>query len=424
MRAPGRIALVLGGLLLASAPGSLRAEVAVHGFVEGAYGLRTAESPVHEDSQDYTLEETRAQVRLTASGDAGEAFVRLDVLGDRIAGGGTDLELREGFFRFTTLNDHLDVKIGRQALTWGTGDLVFINDLFPKDWESFFAGRDDQYLIAPSDAIRLAVFGLPFDIDVVLTPRFTPDRLPEPGGERFSLEIPPGIGATEEPAEVFENGEVAVRISRYVGDFTASLYGYRGFFKTPEGLRAAQTFVGSVQIPYHPKLSVFGASLRGAAAGGVVWLEGGFYDSREDRDGNQAAVRNQSTQILVGWERQLFSDFNITLQYFGEFLSDATTFVGIPEDPPPPPPDEQKTHLLTLRAEKLLHYQTIRLSFFTFYDPEHEDAYLRPLGSYKLSDEVEVVVGANVFFDGDAEPSTFGRFDRDDNVYARLRYSF
>ena len=45
-----------------------------------------------------------------------------------------------------------DVSIGRQVITWGTGDLVFLNDLFPKDFVSFFAGRDDDYLKAPGDA--------------------------------------------------------------------------------------------------------------------------------------------------------------------------------------------------------------------------------------------------------------------------------
>ena len=36
-----------------------------------------------------------------------------------------------------------DLKIGQQVLTWGTGDYVFLNDLFPKDYQSFFSGRDD-----------------------------------------------------------------------------------------------------------------------------------------------------------------------------------------------------------------------------------------------------------------------------------------
>jgi hypothetical protein len=42
-------------------------------------------------------------------------------------------------------------------LDWA--DLIFINDLFPKDWESFFIGRDTEYLKAPSDAAKISLFG-------------------------------------------------------------------------------------------------------------------------------------------------------------------------------------------------------------------------------------------------------------------------
>ena len=45
-----------------------------------------------------------------------------------------------------------DIKVGKQVLTWGTGDYLFLNDLFPKDYQSFFAGREDEYLKAPSNA--------------------------------------------------------------------------------------------------------------------------------------------------------------------------------------------------------------------------------------------------------------------------------
>ncbi len=48
----------------------------------------------------------------------------------------------------------VNLKIGRQVFTWGTGDYLFINDLFPKDYESFYIGRDDEYLKRPSEAVK------------------------------------------------------------------------------------------------------------------------------------------------------------------------------------------------------------------------------------------------------------------------------
>ncbi len=423
MLSKGRgLALLLFALAL---PHAGSADVDWHGFVEGAYGVRVSEIPTQGShgalaEKDYTLEETRVQLTASAFGDVGRAFARLDVLHDGVADEQTEILLREGYLQFTTLWEKVDVKAGRQALTWGTGDLIFINDLFPKDWVSFFAGREDQYLKAPADAIRLGVFGLPMNMDLVVTPRFTPDVLPQPGG-RLAFYIPANVtGAAIEPTREIENGEIALRLSRYVGNFTAALYGYRGFFKTPLGAMPLLPFGGTDIQPYHPKLAVYGASLRGSAVGGILWIEGGYYDSREDRDGDSPFVPNSSLRYLAGYERQLLTDFNVGLQYYGEEMMKYEQYessVGAANA------DDEFYHLLTLRAEKMLHYQLVRLSLFTFYSPTDEDTHLRALASYKLTDDVSVAVGANIFA-GDDETTQFGQFDRNDNVFARLRYSF
>ncbi|MBL7221906.1 MAG: hypothetical protein ISS69_17490 [Phycisphaerae bacterium] len=70
----------------------------------------------------------------------------------------------------------MDVKVGRQILTWGTGDLLFVNDLFPKDWRAFFIGRDLEYLKAPADAMKVSLFGDIANLDLVYMPRFNPSR--------------------------------------------------------------------------------------------------------------------------------------------------------------------------------------------------------------------------------------------------------
>jgi hypothetical protein len=369
--------------------------------VEAAYGVRIADSPVHE-SGSYTLEDVRAQLQASAYGDAGDAFVRVDFLRDPIDDDDAVVDLREAFARFGTAGGHLEVKAGRQILTWGTGDLLFVNDLFPKDWESFFVGRDDQYLKAPSDAIRLGIFGLPFDADFVVTPRFTEDRLPAPGG-RFSLPLPPeGAPGPEQPVATLENAEIAARLSRWISDFTVELYYYHGFYKTPVGRRAEDG------APFHPELDVFGASGRGGVLGGIGWAEWGWYHSAEPTPGADI-VPGSSHQYLAGWERQIITDLNATVQYWGESAPDA-------------PPGEDVQHLVTARIEKLLHYQTVRLSFFAYHDPADGDSYARVLGSYDVADDVKVTLGANIF--RGRSTTRFGAFDSDDNVYLRLRGSF
>jgi hypothetical protein len=258
-------------------------------------------------------------------------------------------------------------------------------------------------------------------VDLVLTPRFTPDRLPTQGG-RLAYFLPPGFVAdADEPTRTLGNGEVAVRLSRYVGNFTAALYGYRGFYKTPLGAQP----LGAAMPPtayqaFHPELAVYGASLRGPAPGGILWLEGGWYDSLDDADGNDPFLPNSSLRYLAGYETQLLSDFNVSGQYYGEKMLQYDEYVASVGGPGAA---DELRHLFTLRAEKLLHYQLLRLSLFTFYSPTDEDAHVRALAGYKVTDNLEVVLGAN-FFTGEDASTQFGQFDENDNVYTRLRYSF
>lgn len=126
-------------------PASAALPFRLRGFWEVRGGSRLNDVP-HQ--RDLSIAETRLQ--LEAEKYLQGATVRLtgDVLYDDLADDrAVDLESGEGAFdlREASLvfspSADTDVKLGRQILTWGTGDLVFINDLFPKDWVSFLSAR-------------------------------------------------------------------------------------------------------------------------------------------------------------------------------------------------------------------------------------------------------------------------------------------
>jgi len=126
------------------------------GFLESRIGVRL-QNDAHE--KDMTLGELRLQVGIEKEFDSLTFNLVSDFIYDPVLNEHSiDLETGQGFADIREANavfsplEFMDVKVGRQVLTWGTGDLVFINDLFPKDWNSFFIGRDDEYLKAPSDA--------------------------------------------------------------------------------------------------------------------------------------------------------------------------------------------------------------------------------------------------------------------------------
>jgi len=76
-----------------------------------------------------------------------------------------------------------------------------------------------------------------------------------------------------------------------------------------------------------------------------------------------------------------------------------------------------------MRLTKLLLKQNLRVGIFGYFSPSDQDAYLRPNVHYKISDELAVEAGANVFL-GEYGHTFFGQFHDNTNIYTALRYNF
>lgn len=399
------------------------------GFWEVRGGVRTQRDR-HEHQA--SIGETRLQLEYEQLyWQAVNVKVVADLVYDQIAdrhgvnleSGAGFLDLREACFTFSPA-DFVDIRIGRQILTWGTGDLLFLNDAFPKDWQSFFAGRDVEYLKAPSDAIKLSLFSDLANWDIVYTPRFDPDRYisgqrlsyysPFVGGRAgYNLEQHPNV-----PNEWFRDSEWATRVWKNVNGYELAAYGYWGYWKSPTSIE-----LPSLQAGF-PRLSIYGGSVRGAVGRGVGNLEFAYYDSREDRAGNNRLVNNSELRFLAGYSRQLpeiAEDLTVGGQYYLEWMMDYDAYRDTLL--PIMPARDELRHVVTLRVTKLFLNQNLELSLFAYYSPSDSDAYLRPHVAYKLDDHWRVELGGNVFFG--AQPYTFfNQFADNTNVYAALRYSF
>ena len=389
----------------------------LHGYWETRVGTRTRNDP--EQPGDLSIGETRLQLEATKRWGETALDMTADVYADAVDQEG-HFDLRQFRFTFSPL-DEVDVRIGRQVLTWGTGDLLFINDLFPKDWQSYFLGRDQEYLKAPSDAIKVGWYPGPINLEVVYTPRFDRDRFIR--GSRVTyyspLFGPSGRDAqvqSSPPNDWFEDDEIALRMYRRVGRFEMALYAYQGYWKSPGG----QTFVPFEAT--HPRLNVYGASARGAVGKGLLNVELGYYDSRDDRDGADFGVNNSEFRFLIGYERELAKEFTGGVQYYLEHMMDHDAYANSPLFFFLPERDEDR-HVFTVRLTKLLMAQNLNLSFFMYYSPSDRDAFLRPKATYKVNDRWTVETGGNVFL-GKDDHTFFGQFEETTNVYASARFSF
>mgnify|MGYP003573567487 CR=1 FL=1 len=153
------------------------------GFVEGLWGAGLDDN--NPTTRDYPVAETRLQLRLESYGDNAEVFGKLDFVQDGFDSANYEVDLRETYIKFRISSANMDFKIGRQILTWGTGDLIFINDVFAKDYQSFLIGRQDQYLKAPQTAVRLEWYNGLGSFTIVGIPDFEPNITPT--GNRLSF---------------------------------------------------------------------------------------------------------------------------------------------------------------------------------------------------------------------------------------------
>jgi len=403
------------------APNKRKFPVRIHGFLLGNYTARTADAhPPGEEGGRFLWADER--LRLEVSGDTAKGNLSFlfkgDVFHDAVANK-LDGVFREAYVDYS--HGPLELRLGRQIVTWGVGDLIFINDVFPKDWSAFFCGRPLEYLKVGVDAAKLHVATPAFNAELVVIPFFEPDNLPSP--KRFFFFDPFANVSSrllQEPATTAGNTELALRLYRRVFESDVSLYGYRGYWRQPS-FQPDRLPQPTQLRGFYPRLAAYGASAQRNVGAGLLSLEAGYYDSQDDRRGSDPAVPNSQFRLLAGYQRQFGSDFTIGAQYDVEVLKDYAAYKRTL--PPGFPLQDRARHLLTVRLTRFLKYQTWKLTFFSFYSPSDQDTLLIPEVWHAFTDQLSLTVGANVF--AGRNPTTFlGQFDRNDNLHVILRWEF
>jgi hypothetical protein len=396
----------------------------VNGFIDARGGIRIKNDPNQKDASIGELRlqlETEKDFRFFTVNIATDFLFDpvLDIYDVDLQKGEGVIDLRQANLVFSPLN-FMDVKIGRQILTWGTGDLAFINDLFAKDWNAFLIGRDDEYLKAPTDALKTSLFFNALNLDLVYVPKFGADRYID--GQRISFFDRGSNSFTgrknpvvvDRPNEWFKDDEFAARIYHSFGAAELAGYYYNGFWKSPAGL---DILSGNATFP---ELQAFGVSGRGSVVNGIGHVEAGYYKSNSGSADNPLS-RNSEFRFLIGYEREIANELTMSVQYNLEQKMDYTAYVN--SLPDGAIIDDENRHVTTLRLTKLLMNQDLKLSIFNFYSPSDEDGYLKLNVSYRISDFMKVEGGGNFFY-GNEEHTFFGQFENNSNVFAAFRYEF
>ena len=415
----GAVFFTFCGLVYASFP-------ELQGFLELDVGVKLSDDNTKKDS--INLLEQRLQLKSSyyfeGENYLSEKGASLNFKGDftidEYFDGKTDFDLREMNLSWTPF-DFMDVKAGRQVLTWGTGDYLFVNDMFPKDYRSFFIGRDNEYLKKPSDALKMSFYPSWGNVDFIVL-AFEPNTTAK--GDRLSFydSFQGGIAGINsdrnlsEPALRPSNNEYALRYYRSLGSNELAVYYFNGFDKNPTSY--LDEFARDL---FYRRLDVYGWSLRGPFAGGIGNIEFGYYTSRQDSDGDTRLVANSMIKFLSGYTKDLGNDWKVGFQHLYEQRLDYAHYLAnrLPADLL----FDESRHLLTQSVSKLFKNQTVRVSLFNFYSPTDNDGYVRPTVSYDVTDQWKVTLGGN-FPWGEDDMTEFGQMKKNKNVYLRARYSF
>jgi hypothetical protein len=382
------------------------------GFIEAAYGHFTQNNVTTKNTP---LKELRARLDMSYTHKLFDFTGKGDLLIDDVTAD-TLIQMRELNIKASPF-DFLDVKIGKQILTWGTADYLFINDLFPKNWQSFFSGREDAYLKASSNSIKTSWFINNTTLDVVWTPEFTEDTYLT--GERFSFY---SKQAQQQVAPQYLNVQQSndeqwfARLSTSRNSVEYALYGYKGRWTTPEG-------VSDTQQPYFPKMNAIGASLRTTLGNGLFNIEVASYNSIENSGGEQNphTTPNNQQRFLVGYETELMKNLTLNAQYYIEHTSDYTELLAraaIPEQVV-----SKNRQLITTRLRYSALQQKLTMTLFNFYSPSDNDGFLKTSVSYRKNDQWLYTMGANLFW-GKGDFSFFGQHQVNSNLWARVRFQY
>jgi hypothetical protein len=385
---------------------SLPFDINVHGFLLGVgAGRMTGERPPGGDA--FALGEERVRFDVTAEPHSGQprVVIKGDLLHDAIANR-LDDDLREAYL--TDSLGPVDMSLGRHVVTWGVGDLFFINDVFPKDWASFFSGLPMEYLKLGVDGMRMMYSSQEVNADFLAIPLVTTDNFPSP--TRF-LMFNPFSGLPNQrvskPETRLSDVELALRLYRNLMGSDVSLYLYDGFWKEPS-VRLDNLVSPTTATRFYPRLRVYGASMQRNLFDGVVSVETGYYDSAE---------QNSAWRLLAGYQREVWQDFTAELQFFGEFRDHSGPSRGSLVVAYPP-----TDQFISTRLTQLLDYQTWTLSLFAAYSPIHQDYFLQPYASYHVTDRLSVYLGASIF--GGPRPTFFGQFDGSDLAFLGVRIGY
>ncbi len=337
--------------------------------------------------------------------------------------GEIDLGIREMYIDF--FSDKFDIRIGKQQIIWGQADGVFITDIVsPKNLTEF--------LLWDFSEIRMGVTALKFNyyindansIELVGIPNFQPTILPASGSiwrPSTAFPVPATFDYSKQDIVLqVDNSEFFAKYSLSTSSIDLQLIaGYTWdddptmhIFKTidPNTMQLS----GLTIQPQHHRLGLTGGSFSVDIAGFILRGEGAYYFDKqfqtEDPSASGALAERNYINYVIGLDKTI-GDWKFSGQFIQKTILNYDDLIQ----------NDQFDNLATLMVNRTLFREKVRLELFSYFGLNNQDAFVRFRAFYFPQDAVGLELGTNLFF---GEEGTFGQYDKNDMIYARIKYSF
>lgn len=394
------------------------------GYAEIQIGgmLRSATSAAMDTELDLLRADQTARITIEGWTDMAEFSISPDFAVQ--PDGTVDLAMHEAWIDL--FFDSVDVRIGKQAVVWGTAEGAFITDIVsPRDLSDFILPDFDEIRIGVP-AARLDWYAGPLTIEAVWLPAFVPTVSPDSSSvwyrppDTSALPVTPTFNTRVLPAESLFSSEIFAKASWFGSRLNAEIMGGYAWDDMPV-LELSRTFSSPGVLsaisatPTHERLVVTGGSASTTVGGTILRAESAVYLDRavNTRDATVQDGIAHHTQVhylagvdwsLLGmdWSAQWIQD--VVLDYSENLLRD------------------EWNQTATMRVRDSYFSDRLTWQLFGYVGVEPWDALVRPSVTCAFADGVELSTGADIFL-GDSE-GQFGKYAENDLITLEARFYF
>ena len=379
----------------------------LNGFVDSYHALQV--------ERPHKIMSSRTRLRLEMRANYGEAslFSSVNLAYNSLIKEQSGAFLREAYFDYA--GKYLEVKAGRQIVTWGVADGLRITDLIsPMDYTEFMANDYDDIRV-PVNAIDLKYPGESFSAEVVFVPVPEYFVIPTNDGNPWQMPVPNGVrmDLSGTPEKRIKNSEVGGRLRFFLENLDFSITALRTFNKSPVTVMKLDPETKSALIKgvYKP-MNVVGGDVSIPAGELVIRGEAGFYFGEPIALRNACDFRLRKTfNGLVGLDWYAGGNWTFMFQYMHKIVMDYRDELGL----------EQNTSMLTARISKELLNNTLKLSVYGMFDVDNVGFYVRPAGDYLLNDQITLSLGADIL---GGRRGTFETYKKNTQIWVKGKFFF